>query len=166
MHKDLSVNLDALQQSVDTFNIVAHEFLKKTLQLSELVAQRFKKFKKQYKKDGNKDGLRQAVYREHEQHELLIFKDSVKHRFVGCYTLTTSFLQTYLQEKFSINAKSPEELFQQCLDLTIITHQEAQNLIALSKDPQLFSFSSEPEIPVDVIQYGICMNDILKRLND
>lgn len=166
MYKDLNVSLDALQQSVDTFNLITHEFLKKALQLSELVAARFMTFKKQYKKDGKKEGLRQAVYREHEQHELLIFKDSVKHRFVGCYNLTTSFLKLYLQEKFSITAESPESIFEQCLEYNILTNDEAQNLIALSKDLELFDFAGEPEIPLDVIQYGICMHDILKRLND
>lgn len=165
MYNDLTVSFDVLQQSVNKFNVITHLFLQRALLVSEKCADRFLEFKNNHAKDANKESLHTAVYNEHEQCELLAFRDSVKHRFVTCFGLTTSFLKRYLEESCGVTTETPEEVFQQCMAHDIITNDEAQNLIALSKDLQLFSFSQEPEVPQDVIQYGIVMHAILKRLN-
>jgi hypothetical protein len=62
-------------------------------------------------------------------------------------------------------AESPAALFHRCLEHNIITADEAQNLTTLSNDLELYSFSEDPEIPEDVVHYGILMHGILKRLN-
>lgn len=165
MNSDLDISFKSLQQSIDTFNLIMHEFLKKSSEFSAAFVNRFMIYKRTHKKH-TQEAFHKAVYRQHETYELLAFKDSLKQRFNTCYNLSISFLKLYLEEKHGIVSKSIEELFDRCLEQNIITSDEAKNLTALSKELALFSLDQESDIPENVVQYGIVMHEILKRLND
>lgn len=148
-----------LRYSICVFVQITHIFIQKTLHFHDLFTARYYAYKEKNKNKKDKGGLYEDAYREEEEIELLVCRDSIKIRFADCYELTLSFLSNYLKQVFSITAVDAHELFQQCLEKGIITDDEAQNFIALSKCDE------ETDVPGEVIQYGIDIYNILKRLN-
>lgn len=163
MHNDLSLSLESLQNSIVAFNYITHIFLQQISKQSEEYAQRFMKFKKT--KNRNMADFPQRDLSPHDEFANAAYEDSIKHRFNICYPKTLSFLQQYLSATFAIEAHTPKEIFNACLDKDIITSQEARNLLILSQDQEFITSLNEPGIDIYMVEYGACMHNILKRLD-
>jgi glutamate-1-semialdehyde aminotransferase len=160
MGRIIENKLKTLQQSINDFNLLVSEYFEQTEQSSKLVSQRFMTYKKKMKPNTSVDmvALKKAVYREDEELQLNEYKNTIKMKFSSCYALTVLVLSKHLEDTFSITTDDSQELFQQCIEKGVITHDEAQSLIALSH-------AQESEETINIIECGITIHRILKRLN-
>lgn len=158
MNSSLKESHNTLLQAIVTLNIFVNSFLNKSLQAADTFSDRFLALKGKKNKD-------LATLKESPEHyELLAYKDAVHKRFTSCYMLMVTFLKQYLEEFHATKTNNPEEVFSACLQHNLITIQESQHLIALSKSLK-FNVTTEPEITHDMIQTCSCMQNIIARFN-
>ena len=138
----------------------------KSSALSDLFAKRFVKNKKLYRKNGKVDmkAFRKAVYREEEDVALTPLAQETMQKFASCYMLMAYFLELYLERRLHIKTSGLEGLFQRCLQMDLITNDEAEKMFAISNELHKFLPGEEPIITFNMLECGVLINHIFKRL--
>lgn len=158
MNKELQLQHDTLVHSFTNLNAILKNFMIKVAVFAEKIADQFSSKKLNWQR------LRELE--ETENIELLAYKDSIMQRFVSSFTLTTTFLKSYLEQTLSITTTSNEQIFQSCFENKIINQSELEQLLKLEQDFNKIAKQQEPEISEEIIYYCLLMNNIVNKFKN